>query len=499
MPDDMNTAPTHTTILIVDEDGASAELIALTLTRGGLRVRIAKSGLEAIELMSREAFSAVLLSYLLPDGMVWPVLHAAGNTTGLLPVVLMIPEADQDAIADAIRFGAADFVIRSGKYWALLPHVIQRAIHTSKCAAAMAREASVAAASRDAIIGTDINGQISAWNSAATRIFGYGGDAIIGHPFDILAAGTNLNEINLLRSRAAAGEFVENHETVLTRIDGAPLAVLLSLAPVMDGRNRIDSLTVIARDITEKKRLDQRLCQTQRMEAIGNLASGVAHDFNNLLTVINNRCELILNHVPQDSAIRQDTELIQSTAVRAAALTHQLLAFSRQQPPQLKVLDLNSVVRNIDRMLRKMVCDDIGFHTILQPGLKHVKADPSQIEQIIVNLVVNAGDAMPKKGKLTIETADVEVSAGKPRSPGGTVPGHYVMLEVSDTGCGIDPAIKDRIFEPFFTTKDPGRGTGLGLHTVFTIAKQCGGFVEVASQIGKGTSFRVYLPRFRER
>jgi len=258
----------------------------------------------------------------------------------------------------------------------------------------------------------------------------------------------------------------------------------------------------LVRDIEERKRTEEalrhsqdQLRQAQKMEAIGRLAGGVAHDFNNLLTIITGRCDLLLTGMDQAGGLCAEIGMIRDAAQRAASLTRQLLAFSRKQVLQPEILDLNEVVGNLETMLRLAIGDSIEMRTVLRPGLGQVRADPGQIEQIILNIVINARDAMPSGGKLVIETADVRLDeAYQARHPVAAT-GDYVMLAISDTGSGMDEETRSRVFEPFFTTKEQGKGTGLGLSTVYGIVKQSGGQIWVYSEPGRGSTFKVYLPR----
>jgi two-component system, cell cycle sensor histidine kinase and response regulator CckA len=248
-------------------------------------------------------------------------------------------------------------------------------------------------------------------------------------------------------------------------------------------------------DVTDRRRLEEQLRQSQKMEAVGMLAGGVAHDFNNLLTIITGYGELILNSLPTGDSNRHSVEQIVKAGERAAALTRQLLAFSRRQVLQPKVLDLNMLVKTLSTMLQRLIGEDIDLRLALSPDLGRVNADPGQLEQVLMNLVVNARDSMPEGGTLTVETANADVDenfAGRDRP--AKAHGPRVMLAVRDTGHGMDESTRARLFEPFFTTKTPGKGTGLGLSTVFGIIKQSGGTLDVSSELGRGTTVRIYLP-----
>jgi PAS domain S-box-containing protein len=251
---------------------------------------------------------------------------------------------------------------------------------------------------------------------------------------------------------------------------------------------------VLAADVTERRTLETQLRQSQKMEAIGLLAGGVAHDFNNLLTAITGYSELALRRIRSDDPSRHDVEEILKAGERAAALTSQLLAFSRKQILQPRIIDFNSIVSEMEKMLRRLIGEDVVFRTVLDPELGNTRADPGQLEQVLMNLVINARDAMTRGGKLTIETRNVYLDEDYAKMHIAVVPGPYVMLAVSDTGVGMNEQTSARIFEPFFSTKEPGKGTGLGLSTIYGIVKQSGGNIWVYSEPGKGTTFKIYFP-----
>lgn len=284
-------------------------------------------------------------------------------------------------------------------------------------------------------------------------------------------------------------------ETRWKRRDGSTVSVRLSGRRLLNSSGVVEAFEMIAEDITEQRRLEEQLRQSQKMEAVGRLAGGLAHDFNNLLTVIKGYSELMVNGLNEADPLHGEAIEINRAADRAASLTRQLLAFSRQQVLAPRVLDLNQIVVGMEKLLRRLLGEDVRLHAVLEPTLGVVRVDPGQVEQVIMNLSVNARDAMPKGGMLTIETANVRLDEAYVREHLGAGSGNYVMLAVSDTGAGMSSEVKSRIFEPFFTTKELGKGTGLGLSTVYGIVKQSEGYVSAYSEVGVGTTFKVYFPR----
>jgi PAS domain S-box-containing protein len=289
------------------------------------------------------------------------------------------------------------------------------------------------------------------------------------------------------------------------RKDGEWRSLESTRSPVRNERGEIENVVIVSRDITERKqaeellrRRDEQLRQSQKMEAVGRLSGGIAHDFNNLLGVIIGYSESLEHRLAPNDPLRKSAEEIRKAGERAASLTHQLLAFSRQQVLQPQILDLNALVSDMGKMLRRLIGMHIELTTTLATELGQVKAEQSQIEQLIVNLVVNARDAMPEGGKLLIETSNLDMSENLASSFPFLQPGPYVLLTVTDTGLGMDADTRRHIFEPFFTTKGPGKGTGLGLATVYGVVKQSGGGVIVDSEPGKGSTFKIFLPQTQE-
>ena len=347
----------------------------------------------------------------------------------------------------------------------------------------------------ESIVVTDTRGTIQYVNPAFERITGYDPVEVIGQNPRILKSGRqdaafykNLWQ-TLRRGEVWRGTFQNK------RRDGTLYEEDAVISPVRDPSGQVVNYVAVKRDVTDVRRMEDQLRQSQKMEAVGRLAGGVAHDFNNLLTAISGYSDLLLHRLPDYSTLRRDVEEIRKAGDRAATLTRQLLAFSRRQVLQPKVLDLNAVVTSMGRMLRRLIGEDIDLSTDLSPSLSRVKADPGQIEQVIVNLAVNARDAMPDGGRITIATADAELSPAYAAAHPEVSPGPHVLLSVTDTGHGMSDETQAHLFEPFFTTKERGKGTGLGLATVYGIVQQSGGHLRVNSAADRGSTFLIYLPR----
>jgi PAS domain S-box-containing protein len=343
-------------------------------------------------------------------------------------------------------------------------------------------------------------GKFISVNPSMARFLGYdSAEELMEHRTDIATQHyvDKNSRVELQRMLAEHGVVV-GYECEVYRKNLSKIWAVENVRAIRDENGSILYYEGSIEDITERKTLENQLRQSQKLEAVGILAGGVAHDFNNLLTVISGYSDLTLLKLHEDDPLYRNVLEVKRAGERAAGLTRQLLAFSRKQVLQPKVLLLNSVISELEKLLRRLIGEDIGLRAVLDPDLGSVKADPGQIEQIIMNLAVNARDAMPKGGKLTIETKNVVLDEEYSRNHISVSPGHYVMLAVTDTGTGMDSETQARIFEPFFTTKEAGKGTGLGLSTVYGIVKQSGGNIWVYSELGRGTTFKIYLPRVDE-
>lgn len=355
-------------------------------------------------------------------------------------------------------------------------------------------------ASGDIVFMTDKEGLITSINAQFTALYGYNQEEVVGKVTPrILKSGRQSQEVyeqfweTILRGELFRGEVINKSK------DGRFIFIEETVSPFLDDRGRIAGFLAIQRNITERKQLEARLLQAQKMEAIGRLAGGIAHDFNNILLPIIGYAELSLLKLPPDDELYADLTRIRKAADRAAGLVRQILAFSRQQVLEMRVLGLNAVILDFSEMIRRLIGEDIELEIFLEPALYQVKADKGQLEQVLLNLVINARDAMPTGGKLTIETANVYLEEEYVKKHAGLqIPGHFAMLSVSDTGHGMDAATKERIFEPFFTTKAESKGTGLGLATVFGIIQQHGGSIWVYSEPGHGATFKIYLPQAKD-
>lgn len=353
----------------------------------------------------------------------------------------------------------------------------------------------------DAVITTDRKGRITFLNAAAATICGWQNTEALGRPyaeiFNILEELTRAVPFDHVRAALADGTTGKfGNQTLLLRRDGSETFIEHSVAPIRQGANdEIDGCVIAFHDVSERKQLEEQLRQVQKMDAIGKLAGGIAHDFNNAITAILGYAGLILRQTNDDSPLQQDAKQIVRAAEHSARLTHQLLAFSRKQVLQPRCLNLGDEITEMEGMVRRLIGADVALVTEVAPGLWHTTADAGQMQQVVLNMAVNARDAMPEGGQLKINLSNVTLTAAEALRLADGYPGDFVLLTVSDNGTGMSREVMKRIFEPFFTTKEPGKGTGLGLATCFGIVKQTSGMISVASEPGAGTIFSIYLPK----
>ncbi|OLD16352.1 MAG: hypothetical protein AUJ01_10645 [Acidobacteria bacterium 13_1_40CM_3_65_5] len=496
-------------ILVVDDALDYAQMVVEFLRMSDAlrdaRLKTAGSYDEALRALHAERFDVAFFDYWLGarDGL--SLLRDARQQGVETQVIVLTGRGAEEVAVEAMKAGAADYLSKTNISVESLERTVRHALalgaqerqrHQAEAAlrASEERFRALVENSSDALFLIDAEGRVTYVAASSQRHLGWKPDEMLGqsvfdflHPDDRELAGIRMTEALQRPGETVAAEVRFKHADGTWRIMEAV------------GVNRlkdpsVGAIIVNARDITERRKLEEQLRQAQKMEAVGQLAGGVAHDFNNLLTAILGYCNLMIDDIPKEDPLRQDLEEIKSAGERAAALTRQLLAFSRRQMLQPQVVDLNALVRQLEKLLRRLISEDVELVTALAPSLPAVKVDPASIEQVLVNLAVNARDAMPDGGRLTIETSTVELDSSYVGTHPSVVPGRYVMLTVSDTGQGMDAATRARIFEPFFTTKDQGKGSGLGLATVYGIIQQSGGSIWVYSEPGQGTSFKVYLP-----
>jgi len=368
--------------------------------------------------------------------------------------------------------------------------------HISPDELARLRLAAIVDSSDDAIVSKDLDGTIRSWNPAAERIFGYTAEEMVGDTIFRLIPPHLHEEEHELLGRIRRGEHVAHYETERVRKDGRRIRVSLTLSPLRDPGGRLIGASAIKRDVTAQRRLEVQLQNAQRMEAVGRLAGGIAHDFNNLLTVIGGLAGMARREAPEDGKLGRMLEEIIHASERAAALTNQLLTFGRRQLAETEVIQPNEVARRLESLLRPLIGEHIALRMLLADDLGVIRSNRAQLEQVLMNLALNARDAMPEGGTLTIQSENVLVNGHFLQEQIRLEPGPYIVLSVSDTGRGMDAVTQASIFEPFFTTKSPGKGTGLGLATVYAIVQEAGGAIYVYSEPDRGSVFKVYFPRF---
>ena len=491
--------------LIVEDSVPDTELLVRELERGGYDVTYER--VETAQAMdaalAKSPWDVVLSDYDLPR-FSGPAAFAVLRATGLdFPFIIISGTIGEETAVSALKAGAHDFMVK-GRLARLIPAIererreVEVRRERVRAEDALRRsEAQYRSLVQGAVFGiyqATVEGRFLAVNPALVMMLGYdSAEDLISVGVPHVYADANMRA-ELLRRSLSATELV-GQEVMWRRKTGEEIRVRLSGRPSEEPQTHSTMFEVIVEDITEQHRLHEQLRQAQKMEAIGQLAGGVAHDFNNMLTAILGYTELLTEQIGPDKPIGRDLHEIAAAAKRAAALTRQLLAFSRQQVLAMAAVDLTHVVRTVAPMLQRLLGERITITTVLADDLGSVMADVAQLEHLLINLSLNARDAMPDGGVLTFTTGNVELDeAYTARDPGATI-GWYVMMRVADTGVGMPPDVQARIFEPFFTTKAHDRGTGLGLAAVYGTVKQFGGHIEVESQLGHGTTFTIYLPK----
>ena len=486
-------------ILVVEDNPEDARLAERELHRAGLEFT-------ARHVTTRSAFEQALREFdpdlivadhNLPQFSGAAALELARQIAPGTPFILVTGSLDEETAVEYMKAGAADYILKD-RLARLGPAVLGALRRRREITEREEYFRRLIEQAQDIIAVLDAAGTIRYASPSVFRLLGYAPEELIGlllvemvHPDDVVPT------LRVFSEGVATGQGGLLLELRVLHKDGT-YRMLEAVGRHLLDDPLVQGVVINARDVTERKSLERQLLQAQKMEAVGRLAGGVAHDFNNVLTAILGYTGLLLDGLPTLSPLRPDLEEIRKAAERAAGLTRQLLAFSRKQVLEMRVLDLNQLVVDMDRLLGRLLGEDINVVTNLDPTLGAVRVDLSQLEQVVVNLAVNARDAMPHGGRLMIETRNAELDDSYAREHTPVQPGRYVMLALSDTGTGMTPETMSHVFEPFFTTKEAGKGTGLGLSTVYGIVKQSGGYVWCYSELGHGTSFKVYLPRVDE-
>jgi PAS domain S-box-containing protein len=504
----MKAAERPVRILYVDDYPFDRELVrdALEKEHEGFEVAEAASRSEFEARLAEGNYDLVLTDFNILGFEGLQVISVVQAVNPSIPVVIVTGTGSEEVAVEAMKRGAADYVIKTPHHIQRLPRTIRAAIEKKRLqdrreqAEKALRESeekyhSLYASMNEGVAlheivhdeaGLPSDYRILEFNPAFGSIFGLERAQALGRKASEILGAEALSYLDTYAKVVASGEPASFRAT----FESMEKSFQVSVSSPAGGK-----FATLFEDISERLRLEAQLFQAQRLESIGRLAGGVAHDFNNLLTAITGYSQMLLLQLETQNPMRGKLDLIKKAADRASALTGQLLAFSRKQLLQPQVLELNDLIASTDKILRRIIGEDIELVTVFGTDIGRIKADPTQLEQVMLNLIVNARDAMPNGGKIIVETSSVELDETYARRHVGVMPGRYVMLAVSDKGCGMDGEVLKHIFEPFFTTKKKGKGTGLGLSTVYGIVKQSGGNIWVYSETGQGTTFKIYLPQ----
>ena len=495
-------------VLLVDDDEddyvVARDLIAKI---GGRRYRLDwVNNYEAAEAaIQKNEHDICLLDYRLGERTGLDLLRGSQSLNCHAPMILLTGQGDHEIDLEAMKAGAADYLVKSQLNADILDRAIRYAIKNKRAEENLRRDrdliSRIMETSPVGIVVANQEGKITFANHRAEEVLGLDKDAIAGGACSVLNWRMTDPEGNPLPGQPLplkkvleSGQTAQDVRHAVDRPNALRTLLSTNATPLFDATGKIDGMVVTVEDITERLTLEAQLRQSQKMESVGQLAAGVAHDINNILTVIQGHAGLLLNSVPPGADSTRSIKQISAASERAASFIRQLLTFSRKQIFRSKILDLNAVLQNLKGMLPRLIGEDISLETHCQPDLPCIQADTGMVEQIVMNLAANSRDAMPKGGKLLITTSAGEIDAAHVRQHPEARAGWFVCLTVSDTGCGMDPRILRRVFEPFFTTKEMGKGTGLGLATVYGIVKQHQGWIEVQSEVGVGTTFKIFLP-----
>jgi len=511
------SVPTRLRVLILEDSRRDAELCIQELKKAGIEVDADVVDTEGafVARLQSQVYDVILSDYRLPTWGGVEAFRLLKDSGRDIPFILITGTLGEEAAVDLIKDGVADYILKDRLV--RLPSAVRRALREKMTRDERERaivalreseervgrsEARVRRLVESNIIGVstgDLNGKLIDANDAFLGLLGFTREDLLSGEmrWDALTPPEYRDADQLAVERLRSTGIASPWEKQFLRKDGSRVSVLIGVTTLTAASGELEAVSFVV-DISERKQLEAQLRQAQKMAAVGQLAGGIAHDFNNLLGVIIGWSEVFEERLGENHPLRPKAEQIKKAGQRAAALTRQLLAFSRKQVLEPVILDLNTVVADTLKMLQRLIGEDIELIKIPGPELGQVKADQGQIEQVIMNLAVNARDAMPQGGKLTIRIVNAKMDDISIRQHPGAVPGSYVMVAVSDTGCGMDHETQSHIFEPFFTTKELGKGTGLGLSTVYGIVKQSGGYISVYSELGRGTTFKIYLPRIEQ-